>query len=95
MCDVVNLLDTTQGRCFAYFDVEFTEGDEPGIPDDEVNSSISEWLVTAFQSFVVIKSPPQGIEIRGEKLRHTLLDDDHLPLDTHIFGVKFFCQGYP
>ena len=44
--------------------------------DDKTKSSISEWLITALPSFVVIKFPPQAIEIRGEKLSHTLLDDD-------------------
>ena len=52
------------------FAVEFTQGYDPEIPDDKAKSRISEWIVTAFLSFSVIKSPPQGITIKGNNLIH-------------------------
>ena len=73
----------TQQSNFAWSDVEFAEGEEPGIPDGKAYSSISEWIVTAFLSFVVIKSIIQGILIRGKKLSQILLHDDLLHLNTH------------
>ena len=74
----------TQRSIFAFVDVEFAEGDEPFIPDDKANNAIAKCFVTALLSLIIIKSPPQGILVRGEKLCHPLLDDDLLPL-THDF----------
>ena len=42
------------------------------IPDDKANSSIAEYLVTEFLSFVVTKSPPQEIFVIGKKLSYLL-----------------------
>ena len=58
---------------------------EPGIPDDEAKSPISQCLVTTFLSFLVIESLPQGKSIRCKKLSQTLLDDN---LDTHGVGAE-------
>ena len=66
----------SQRSNFAWFDVEFTEGEEPEITDDKTNSSITEWLVTEFLSCRVLESPVQGMLVRSEKLSQILLDDD-------------------
>ena len=66
-----------------FIEVEFAEVDEQGIPDGEANCSISEWHVTAFLTFVVIKSIIQGILIRGKKPSQTLFDDNIIHLDAH------------
>ena len=67
-----------QRSTYVIFDVEFTEGEEPGIPDDEANSPISECIFTVFLSCRVPELIQQGVLIRGKKLSQILLDDDLL-----------------
>ena len=50
-----------QRSTYAWFDVEFTEGEEPEITDDKANGG-----VTAILSCWVLKSLPQGTLVESE-----------------------------
>ena len=71
-----------QRSTLALIDVEFTEGGDVFVSNDEADSSITERLVTALLSCTVTDSPPQGIFIRG-KLSQVLIDDNLLHL-AHV-----------
>ena len=69
-------------RCnIVFIDVELTEGEKPGISNDEADNSITKWLVTAILSCLVMKSIPQGTFIRSKNLSQILFDDNLL--DAH------------
>ena len=65
---------------YAWIDVEFTEGEEQGIPDGKANNPITERLVTVMLSYLVAKLLLQGKLVKGEKISQILLDDY---LNTH------------
>ena len=48
----------TQRSTFDWIEVEFAEGEEPVIPEDKADNSITERLVTALLSCPVTESPP-------------------------------------
>ena len=73
----------SQRSTFGWIDVEFTEGGDVFVSNDEADSSITERLVTALLSCTVTESPPQDIFIRGKQLSQILIDDNLLHL-AHV-----------